>query len=144
MYYLRKTLPSKMVGINRIMLGIMFIMTGFMKLALTNYGQAWSIQLTEAKFPFYNMLYWGIPILEICIGIIILIGYYARIGALFVIPIMLVAIYVHVTVFNPGAFPAQPQLPIIPITTLLMASVLLVQGSGSWSIDLKLSSRQLK
>lgn len=137
MYDFRKTFPSKWVGINRIMLGIMFIMTGFMKLALAEYGQAWSIQLVEAKFPFYDLIYWGIPILEICIGIIMLLGYYARIGALLVIPIMLVAIYVHVTVFNLGAFPAQPQLPIIPVATLIMASALLIKGSGNWSMDLR-------
>lgn len=141
MYNLRNTFPNKWVGINRVVLGIMFMMTGFMKLALSKYGQAWSIQLIEAKFPFYDLIYWGIPILEIGIGIIMLFGYYARIGALFVIPIMLVAIYVHLTVFNPGAFPAQPQLPIMPIVALMMALALLIKGSGSWSMDLQMRAR---
>lgn len=56
MYNLRKTSSSKIYGINRVMLGIMFMMTGFMKLALPDYGHAWSIQLHEAGFPFYELI----------------------------------------------------------------------------------------
>lgn len=143
MYNLRKTSSSKIYGINRVMLGIMFMMTGFMKLALPDYGHAWSIQLHEAGFPFYELIYWGVPIVEFIIGTIILLGYYARIGALLVIPIMVVAVYVHLTVTDPGAFPSQPQMPIMPVIALMMAGLLWVRGSGSWSFDIQTQLRKV-
>ena len=91
------------------MLGIIFIMTGTMKLAFADFGTAWSIQLIEAEIPLYTLNYWFVPIFEISLGIVLILGYYARIGALMVLPVMLVAIYVHLTVNNPAAFPDQPQ-----------------------------------
>ncbi len=53
----RHTLPNKFVGFIRIMLGIIFVMTGTMKLTLADFGTAWSIQLIEAEIPFYTLNY---------------------------------------------------------------------------------------
>ncbi len=134
---LRATEPNKWIGIIRIMLGVIFLMTGTMKLTLPEFGAAWSIQLIEAEIPFYTLNYWSVPVLEILIGMILLVGYYSRIGALMVLPLMLVAIYVHLTVANPAAFPAQPQEPYIPIAVIIMALIVLRKGGASWSWDLK-------
>jgi len=134
---LRQTSPNKWVGTIRTMLGIIFLMTGIMKLSFAEFGSAWSIQLIEAEIPFYALNYWFVPILEISLGIILLIGYYSRIGAVMIVPIMLVAIYVHITVSNPAAFPAQPQEPFIPIAVIIMAVIVLIKGGGNWSLDLK-------
>jgi len=134
---LRQTSPNKWVGKMRIMLGIIFLMTGTMKLTLPEFGSAWSIQLIEAEIPFYALNFRVVPFFEIILGIILLIGYYSRIGAVMIIPIMLVAIYVHITVSNPAAFPAQPQEPIIPIAVIIMAITVFIKGGGNWSLDLK-------
>jgi uncharacterized membrane protein YphA (DoxX/SURF4 family) len=134
---LRQTSPNKWVGAIRTMLGIIFLMTGIMKLSFAEFGSAWSIQLIEAEIPFYALNYWFVPILEISLGIILLIGYYSRIGAVMIVPIMLVAIYVHITVSNPAAFPAQPQEPFIPIAVIIMAVIVFIKGGGNWSLDLK-------
>ncbi len=134
---LRQTSPNKWVGIIRTMLGIIFLMTGIMKLTFAEFGSAWSIQLIEAEIPFYTINYWLVPVFEIILGIILLIGYYSRIGAVMIIPIMSVAIYVHITVSNPAAFPAQPQEPYIPIAVIIMAAIVLIKGGGNWSLDLK-------
>lgn len=134
---LRQTFPNKFVGITRIMLGIIFLMTGLMKLTLADYGAAWSIQLIEAKIPLYTFNYWFVPIFETIIGAFLLLGYYTRIGTLLVLPIMFVAIYVHLTVTNPGAFPSQPQEPYMPIAVVMMAIVVIIKGGGNWSMDLK-------
>jgi uncharacterized membrane protein YphA (DoxX/SURF4 family) len=134
---LRQTSPNKWVGAIRTMLGIIFLMTGIMKLSFAEFGSAWSIQLIEAEIPFYTINYWLVPIFEISLGIILLLGYYSRIGAVMIIPIMLVAIYVHITVSNPAAFPAQPQEPFIPIAVIIMAIIVLIKGGGNWSLDLK-------
>ena len=136
---LRQTSPNKWVGIIRTMLGIIFLMTGIMKLTFAEFGSAWSIQLIEAEIPFYTINYWLVPIFEIILGAILLIGYYSRIGAVMIIPIMSVAIYVHITVSNPAAFPAQPQEPFIPIAVIIMAVIVLIKGGGNWSQDLKIT-----
>ena len=134
---LRQTSPNKLVGTIRTMLGIIFLMTGIMKLSFAEFGSAWSIQLIEADIPFYAINFWFVPILEITLGIILLVGYYSRIGAVMIIPIMSIAIYVHITVSNPAAFPAQPQEPFIPIAVIIMAIIVLIKGGGNWSLDLK-------
>ena len=134
---LRQTFPNKLAGALRIMLGIIFVMTGTMKLTLADFGAAWSIQLIEAEIPCYTLNYWSVPVFEILLGIALLSGYYSRIGALMVLPLMSVAIYVHLTVSNPAAFPAQPQEPYIPIAVILMALIVLKKGGGNWSLDLK-------
>ena len=134
---LKPTLPNKFVGAIRIMLGVIFIMTGTMKLTLADFSDAWSIQLIEADIPFYALNYRFVPVFEIFLGIILLLGYYSRIGAVMVLPVMLVAIYVHLTVTNPAAFPAQPQEPYIPIAIIIMALIVIKKGGGNWSWDLK-------
>ena len=134
---LRQTSPNKFIGGIRLMLGVIFIMTGTMKLFLEDFGAAWSIQLIEAEIPFYTLNFWFVPVFEIFLGIILLLGYYSRIGALMVLPIMFVAIYVHLTVINPAAFPAQPQEPYIPIAIIIMAVIIIWKGGGNWSMDLK-------
>ncbi len=134
---LRQTFPNKFIGIIRIFLGVIFIMTGSMKLFLADYGTAWSIQLIEAEIPFYAFNYWFVPVFEVILGIVLFLGYYSRIGALMVLPIMLVAIYVHLTVSNPGAFPSQPQEPYMPIAIIILAFFVMKKGGGNWSMDMK-------
>ena len=133
----RQTSPNKFVGILRILLGIIFFMTGLMKLFMADYAEAWSIQLIEAEIPLYTFNYWFVPVLETILGLFLLLGYRSRISALLVLPIMLVAIYVHLTVTDPGAFPSQPQEPYMPLVIILMALVIIIKGAGNWSLDLK-------
>jgi uncharacterized membrane protein YphA (DoxX/SURF4 family) len=133
----RQTSPSKFVGIVRILLGILFIMTGLMKLFMDDYGEAWSIQLIEAEIPLYTFNYWFVPILETILGLFLLLGHHSRISALFLLPVMLLAVYVHLTVTDPEAFPSQPQEPYMPIAVIIMALFVIIKGAGSWSLDLK-------
>ena len=139
----KKTTSNKFIGVVRIMLGIMFVMPGMMKLFLPDYGEAWSIQLVEAKIPLYTFTYWFVPFFEVILGSILLIGHYSRLSALVTLPIMLVATYVHLTVTNPGAFPSQPQEPYMPIMVIIMAMVIIIKGGGAWSMDLKGSRKKL-
>ena len=62
---LRQTSPNKWVDIIRTMLGLIFLMTGIMKLTFAEFGSAWSIQLIEAEIPFYTINYWLVPVFEI-------------------------------------------------------------------------------
>lgn len=137
MINLGHTIPSKLLAINRIFLGIIFLMTGSMKISFERFGDAWAIQLHEAQIPFPFVMYWIVPVFEILLGAILLVGIYSRIVAAFILPIMLVAIYVHLTVQTPAAFPAQPQIPIIPAIIIFMSAFTLIKGAGEWSWDLK-------
>lgn len=132
---IRQTSPNKFIGAIRIMLGVIFIMTGVMKLTMADYGTAWSIQLIEAEIPFYTFNYWFVPVFELILGLFLLLSHYSRVSSLLVLPVMLVAIYVHLTVTNPGAFPSQPQEPYMPIAVLFMALLIVIKGGGGWSID---------
>ncbi|PKP28461.1 MAG: hypothetical protein CVU01_04135 [Bacteroidetes bacterium HGW-Bacteroidetes-18] len=137
MNHYKQTSANKLVGGVRIMLGIIFMMTGLMKLTLPDYGEAWSIQLVEAQIPFYTFTYYFVQIFEVILGVFLFLGYHSRIAALMIFPIMFVAVYVHLTVTNPGAFPSQPQEPYMPIAVMMMAFIILTKGGGKWSLDLK-------
>lgn len=134
---LRKTSDNKFSGVIRIILGMIFFMTGVMKLFIPMFTEAWMGQLVYAGIPFITFNFWFVPIMETVLGILLLRGTYSRIASLAIIPIMLVAFYVHIAVDNPALFPLQPNIPIVPVMIIIMAVVILKSGGGSWSEDLK-------
>ncbi|MFQ5741788.1 MAG: DoxX family protein [Acidobacteriota bacterium] len=138
---IRETTDDRLAGGTRILLAIIFLMTGPMKLVVPQLAEAWSGQLTEAQIPFYELSRWAVPFLELFLGVILTIGAFVRPAALVVFGIMIVATYVHVVVDDPSLFPLQPSEPIIPLMVMLGSAYLLWRGGGSWSRDLK-SGRQ--
>ena len=136
---LRSTKADVILGIIRLAWGMMFFSTGIMKYTVPMLWEAWSGQLTQSNIPFYTLNLYVIPTIEMTIGVLLLIGYYSRISALIVLPLMAVATYVHLIVGDPTLFPLQPDEPIIPIVAILMAGYVIWRGGGSWSKDLKFS-----
>ena len=134
---LRKTSENKFIGIIRIILGIIFFITGVMKLFIPMFTEAWMGQLVYAGIPLVAFNFWFVPIMETVLGIMLLKGSYSRVASLLIIPIMLVAFYVHISVDNPALFPLQPELPVVPVIVIIMTVVILKSGSGTWSEDLK-------
>jgi putative oxidoreductase len=134
---LRKTSDSKFPGVIRIILGMIFFMTGVMKLFIPMFTEAWLGQLIHAGIPFIAFNFWFVPIMETALGILLLRGTYSRIASVVIIPIMLAAFYVHIAVDDPALFPLQPKLPIVPVIVMNMAVIILKSGGGSWSQDLK-------
>jgi uncharacterized membrane protein YphA (DoxX/SURF4 family) len=116
---------------------MIFLMTGVMKLFIPLFTEAWLGQLVQAGIPFVTFNFFIIPILETLIGLLLLKGFYTRIFALIIFPIMIAAVYVHLAVNDPALFPLQPKLPIVPVVVMIMAIILLRAGGGSWSADLK-------
>lgn len=139
-----KTSSNKYAGVIRIILSVMFVMTGIMKLVVPSLSLAFAGQLQAASVPFQVFNLWFVPIVELSVGILLFIGLMSRFGALVVIGLMSVATYVHLIVDDPSLFPLQPELPIIPIVVIVLSVYLLFIGGGSWSWDLKYSkhSRQ--
>ena len=133
----RITKEDRLAGTLRLMLGVLFVMTGVMKLAVPMLADAWSGQLLASGLPFITLTRWAVPFVEIAVGVVLLAGTYVRFAVLVVIGIMIVATYVHLTVDDPTLFPLQPSEPIIPIIVILMAFYVLWKGGGSWSRDLR-------
>ena len=138
---IRGTTDDKLTGTIRLVLAVVFLMTGAMKLLVPMLAEAWSGQLLAAGLPFYTITRWTVPFVEIFLGMALAVGIYARLSALAVVGIMLVATYVHVVVDNPSLFPLQPSEPIIPIVVILMCAYIMWRGGGAWSRDLKDTQR---
>ena len=114
-------------------------MTGLLKLFVPLLGDAWSGQLIAANIPFYAINVTVIPVVEVIVGLLLILGLFSRVGSLVVINMMLVATYVHLIVDNPALFPLQPEEPIIPLVAIAVAAYVLWRGGGAWSLDLKAS-----
>jgi uncharacterized membrane protein YphA (DoxX/SURF4 family) len=114
----------------RLFLALIFLMTGIMKLAMPQFGEAFMIQLTEAQIPFANINFYLVPTIEVFIGLALLFNFKTNWALLLIIPIMLVAIFVHIVVENPLAFPAQPQLPIMPVMILVLTFLYLFKNKS--------------
>jgi uncharacterized membrane protein YphA (DoxX/SURF4 family) len=106
-----------------------------MKFAVPSLRSAFSGQLAEAGLPFHSVNMWLVPLVEVAIGAMLLVGLFGRLASLAAILMMIVATYVHLVVHNPELFPLQPKAPIIPLVALLLSSYVLWAGSGSWSLD---------
>ena len=133
---LRKTSNDKLAGSIRLLLALLFLMTGAMKLLVPVLWDAWSGQLLAANLPFYTITRWSVPFLEIMLGLLLAVGLFVRPVVGVVMGIMVAATYVHLVVDDPSLFPLQPSEPIIPLTVIAMCLYLLWRGGGAWSRDL--------
>jgi uncharacterized membrane protein YphA (DoxX/SURF4 family) len=126
------------------MLGVVFIMTGAMKLVVPMLADAWSGQLLAANLPFYTLTRWTVPFVEIVLGSMLLAGLFARLASFAVIGIMTVATYVHLVVDDATLFPLQPSEPVVPIVVMAMSALILWKGAGAWSMDLEATAAEAR
>ncbi len=133
---IQKTANDKLAGSIRLILSVLFVMTGTMKLVVPMLAEAWSGQLLASGLPFYELSRWSVPFVEIIVGVVLGVGLFVRLAVVAVIGIMTVATYVHVVVDDPSLFPLQPSEPIIPLTVIAMCLYLVWRGGGAWSRDL--------
>ncbi len=134
---IRNTSDDKAAGVIRLLLAMIFVMTGVMKLVVPMLGEAWSGQLLAANIPFYSLTRWTMPFVEIGVGVALTVGLYARLASVIVMGIMVVATYVHLVIDDPTLFPLQPSEPVIPLIVLLMSAYIVWRGAGAWSADLR-------
>ena len=134
---IRRTSDGRAVGACRIVLGLLFLMTGVMKMVVPSLRSAFSGQLTEAGLPVHSFNMWFVPLMEAVLGALLVVGLVGRVASLVAIFMMVVATYVHLVVDNPELFPLQPEEPIFPLVAIALCGVVLWAGSGSWSMDLR-------
>ena len=125
----------------RVLLGVLFVMTGAMKLVVPMLATAWAGQLLAANIPLAELNRLVVPVVEMAVGAALLMGFYTRLASLLVLNIMVVATYVHIVVDDPTLFPLQPAEPIIPAVVMILTAYILVKGGGSGSLDLKAIER---
>ena len=125
----------------RVLLGVLFVMTGAMKLVVPMLATAWAGQLLAANIPLAELNRLVVPFVEMAVGAALLMGFYTRLASLLVLNIMVVATYVHIVVDDPALFPLQPSEPIIPAVVMILTAYILVKGGGSGSLDLKAIER---
>lgn len=121
-------------GTIRIFIGALILMTGIMKFVFPRLRSAWSAQLRQARLPFYTLTFWLLPVVELAVGTLLILGVWARPAAAVVLLMMLGAVYVHVVVDDPSAFPLQPNAPVVPIGVIVLTLFVLLDGAGKWSV----------
>ncbi len=136
---IRNTRNDRVAAGIRIGLGVVFLMTGVMKVVVPTLGAAFAGQLAAANIPFQDLNRWVVPFVEMAIGGALLIGFYTRLATLVVFSIMIVGTYVHLVVDDPSLFPLQPEQPIIPAVVMVLSVYVLLRGAGSGSADLRAS-----
>ncbi len=122
------------LGTTRIFVGTLILMTGIMKFTVPMLRAAWSGQLRLARLPFYKLTFWLLPVVELTVGTLLILGVGTRPAAAVVLLMMLGATYVHIVVDDPSVFPLQPNAPIIPIVVIGLTVYVLVGGTGAWSV----------
>ena len=68
---IRRTSDSKRAGSIRILLALLFLMTGAMKLLIPVLAEAWSGQLLAANIPLHIVSRWTVPFLEMALGAVL-------------------------------------------------------------------------
>ncbi len=136
---IRSTRDDRVAASIRIGLGILFVMTGIMKVVVPSLGEAFAGQLAGANIPLQELNRWAVPFIEMAVGGALLVGFYTRLATLVVFSIMIVGTYVHLVVDDPSLFPLQPEQPIIPAVVMILSVYLLLRGGGAGSADLRAS-----
>ena len=136
---IRSTRDDRVAASIRIGLGILFVMTGIMKVVVPSLGAAFAGQLAGANIPLQELNRWAVPFIEMAVGGALLVGFYTRLATFVVFNIMIVGTYVHLVVDDPSLFPLQPEQPIIPAVVMILSVYLLLRGGGAGSADLRAS-----
>lgn len=128
---MRSTTPSRAVAGVRVFLGILFLMTGMMKLFVPILADAFIGQLAAANIPLQELNRWLVPLVEVGVGATLLRGFQAQLSAAIVLVLMAVATYVHLIVEDAALFPLHPTAPIMPIGVIVLALFLLIRSGGT-------------
>ena len=121
----KKTAEDKLTRGVRLLLALMFVMTGAMKLFVPSLRDAFAGQMEATDLPLRSFAQSVVPYVEIALGVLLALGVVTRLAVTGIIFLMAGATYVHLVVHDPSLFPLQPSLPIIPIVVIAISLYLL-------------------
>jgi len=128
---LRQTKPRKIMLLPRLLAGLPLV--AFSAMHFMNPEHFRSI-LTAAGVPMVEVNVWAASAAEMLGGVLLLTGFFARVGGLLGIGTMAPAILATVKLAGLASAPKVPPLP-LPILVLVASAVVLVLGGGAWSAD---------
>lgn len=120
------------LGIARILAGLPLLLIGAMHI----FGQAPLGPILEgAKMPMPELTAQVAPILEVLAGLLLVLGFRGRVGALLGIGSMIAALATHLRFEATATFAWPDEPPIaLPIATLVLCVLVLVKGPGAWAL----------
>ena len=128
---LQQTTPRKIMLLPRLLGGLPMVFFGanhFMN------PQHMRDILTAGGVPMVEVNVWAAALALVLGGVLLLSGFFARVGGLLGIVTMVPAILTTVRLWSVPDPPFVPPLP-VPIVVLLASAVVLVLGGGAWSAD---------
>ncbi len=128
---LQRTTPRKIILLPRLLAGVPLVV--FSAMHLTN-PQHFRDILTAAAMPMVDVNVWAASSAEMLGGLLLLTGFFARVGGLLGVGTMVPAILTTVRLASVPAAPMIPPLP-LPIMVLVASAVVLMLGGGAWRGD---------
>lgn len=127
----RDTQAHRHILIARLVAGVPLVVMGLAHVFVSD--AAMRPMVEAAGFPFPGVI---APIgvaMQIVGGLLILVGLWARVGALLGVVTMLGAVYAHIAIETWPAGQGPPDA--LPVVTLLGSAYVLWRGAGLWSLD---------
>ena len=137
-----RTTDRNMAIVPRVIAGLPLV--GFGVMHLVNPDGFRDI-LIASGIPMVEVNVYAAPVAEVIGGVLLLLGLYARVGGIFGITTMLVALYTTMVLSGmivanlPGGLMEVPQVPPLPLPVMVAAAslVVVIVGGGTWSLDLR-------
>lgn len=122
----------------RVVAGFPLLAIGLMHVVADGYGMRPLVE--AAGLPGAAVLAPVAVAVEIAAGAMLLLGAFARVGAVLALPTMAVAAYAHLAIDDWPNAGGEPSLA-LPALVALGAAVVLLQGPGAWSLDARREDR---
>ena len=128
---LQQTTPRKIILLPRLFAGVPLVV--FSAMHFMNPEHFRSI-LTAAGVPMVEVNVWAASAAEMLGGVLLLTGFFARVGGLLGVGTMMPAILTTVRLASLPDAPTVPPLP-VPSMVLVASTIVMVLGGGAWSGD---------
>jgi putative oxidoreductase len=130
---LRATAGHRLTVIPRIVAGVPLLAIGLVHIVAPDFGMRPLVE--AAGIPFGAVVSPVAVGFEVVAALSLLLGLWARVGALLAIPTMTGAAYAHLAIGDwPNGAENEPPLA-LPIVVALAAAFVLWRGAGRWSLD---------
>ena len=131
MQRLQQTTPRKIILLPRLFAGVPLVV--FSAMHFMNPQHLREI-LTAGGVPMVEVNIWAASSAEMLGGVLLLTGFFARVGGLLGVGTMMPAILTTVRLASLPDAPTVPPLP-VPIVVLVASTIVMVLGGGAWSGD---------
>lgn len=132
-FRMQATDRSRHVIVLRVIAGLPLLGIGLMHVVSPAHGMTPLVE--EAGFPLPGLLSPLSVWMEIAAGVLLLAGFWARLGGLLALATMLGAVYAHLAIeVWPNGAESEPPL-MLPIVVGLCAVYVTWRGAGRWSVD---------